>query len=151
MREKSWEASAAGPESCRVNGFRWLMTYIGIVWHRHIHKWCIYIYIIVHKYIYIYNYIHTCIHTYCTYVIIPMCITQIYIYTYIYIHHISSMCLLCLPCVYVCVYIYIYVCVRVYVQRKARFLFYCTLLFFWSLEFIQLAVRSAQYWQDQPA
>ena len=49
----------------------------------------------------------------------------------------------------ICMYIYIYV--RVSIQRKARFLFYCTLLFFWSLEFIQLAVRSAQYWQDQPA
>ena len=39
-----------------------------------------------------------------------MCITQIYIYIHIYIHHISSMCLLCLPCVYVCIYMCARVC-----------------------------------------
>ena len=79
-----------------------------------------------------------------------MCITHIYIYVYIYIHHISSICLLCLPCVYVCVYIYIYVCACVYPKESAVFVL-LHLAVFWSLEFIQLAVRSAQYWQDQPA
>ena len=65
-------------------------------------------------------------HTYILYICNNTYVYYANIYIYIYIHHISSMCLLCLPCVYVC--IYIYVCVRVYVQRKARFLFYCTLL-----------------------
>ena len=84
-------------------------------------------------------------HTYILYICNNTYVYHANICIYIY-----TIYLACVYCVYH-VYMYVYICVRVYVQRKARFLFYCTLLFFWSLEFIQLAVRSAQYWQDQPA
>ena len=114
--ERSWARIMSSQRFSLVDDLHWYSLV-------HTHTQMVYIYIYHSAHIYIY--IHTCIHTY-------ICNSTYVYYTYIYIHHISSICLLCLPCVYVCIYIYVCVCLS---KGKRGFCFIAPCCFFgpWSL------------------